>query len=474
MADTAPNHAYTLNPIDQTFSRAYIRHAFCYPYTDKDTAPIHNHFIGKLKRTVTQLPILAGNVRPVRTEHGGDGQQRGCVEVAVTLAKVLSFSPTVRSLDKDEFPYTYEELVETGMSAGAFINENLSALPDLAEAQDSPVFGVQLNYIRGGVIVAFSLHHSVGDLTSLRTIFSHVCSDLPSRKLTDIDLEDDAKDQSRQRDRLSGSRGIKADLVLSSLPTPNEPTVAEAHRISEGTDVQSVGNVLFFHLKIIQGIQTIVNERFDNIQNNRLARVSKFDVLAAILWKGINRARRGCDAEFDHEGRISTLVVPVNIRSKMQPPLDDTYFGNAVIRALATENIMKLAMPYDPATVATAALQIRRSIVDVGEDRVRSTIASINKSENVQKTPVTELNLDTDLVITSWAGLMLEESDLGIGLGKAEYGRKFTRKDTNLGCIVYSPRQQEGLWEVNVQLEKRTMDRLLEDEHFMQHVVKVA
>ena len=158
----------------------------------------------------------------------------------------------------------------------------------------------------------------------------------------------------------------------------------------------------------------------------------------------------------------------------MQPPLDDTYFGNAVIRALATENIMKLAMPYDPATVATAALQIRRSIVDVGEDRVRSTIASINKSENVQKTPVTELNLDTDLVITSWAGLMLEESDLGIGLGKAEYGRKFTRKDTNLGCIVYSPRQQEGLWEVNVQLEKRTMDRLLEDEHFMQHVVKVA
>ena len=172
MADTAPNHAYTLNPIDQTFSRAYIRYAFCYPYTDKDTAPIHNHFIGKLKRTVTQLPILAGNVRPVRTEHGGDGQQRGCVEVAVTLAKVLSFSPTVRSLDKDEFPYTYEELVETGMSAGAFINENLSALPDLAEAQDSPVFGVQLNYIRGGVIVAFSLHHSVGDLTSLRTSMS--------------------------------------------------------------------------------------------------------------------------------------------------------------------------------------------------------------------------------------------------------------------------------------------------------------
>ena len=138
-------------------------------------------------------------------------------------------------------------------------------------------------------------------------VFSHVCSDLPSRKLTDIDLEDDAKDQSRQRDRLSGSRGIKADLVLSSLPTPNEPTVAEAHRISEGTDVQSVGNVLFFHLKIIQGIQTIVNERFDNIQNNRLARVSKFDVLAAILWKGINRARRGCDAEFDHEGSCSRL-----------------------------------------------------------------------------------------------------------------------------------------------------------------------
>ena len=135
---------------------------------------------------------------------------------------------------------------------------------------------------------------------------------------------------------------------------------------------------------------------------------------------------------------------------------------------------MKLGMPYDPATMAKAALQIRRSISAVGEDRVRSTVASVNKSENVQETPVTELNLSTDLVITSWAGLVLEESDLGTGLGKAEYGRKFTRKDTNLGCIVYSPREQEGLWEVNVQLEKRTMDCLLEDEHFMQHVVKVA
>lgn len=87
-------------------------------------------------------PILAGKVHAVDDDHKvalqdsvhqdsiNSPKQAGRVEARVTLAQVNDFKPTIKVLSFEEFPDTYEELNDEKMPANAFINDELTPLPD--------------------------------------------------------------------------------------------------------------------------------------------------------------------------------------------------------------------------------------------------------------------------------------------------------------------------------------------------------
>lgn len=239
---------------------------------------------------------------------------------------------------------------------------------------------------------------------------------------------------------------------------------------------QATCRVFSFNLNLLEEVTTLVNERFQYMHNDRETRLSCFDVIAAILWKGVSRALLLGEAS-DQEDVLhttSSLLIPVNVRKAVEPQLDHSYLGNALVPAIALSGVLRLSMPFEAGTLAHTARLIHNEIAAVGEERVRSAIAGINGCSDVQSAPINRVNLATDLVITSWADLDLGQAYLGLGLGEPNWVRKLGRTQMAEGCIIHPVKREEGLCEVTVQLAEETMEALLKDENFMTFVAYVV
>ncbi|KAK5123345.1 hypothetical protein LTR85_002776 [Meristemomyces frigidus] len=462
----AEQHVYRLSSLDQSLLRTYIRYCLCYPSQDAEITEVTEKLLTAVKRTVTHIPILAGTVQSV----DADGQ-RGRLEVCVTLDQVNSFQPAFKHHRANLQVPPYEELSAAEMPPMSLMGDVFTPLADLPDSQSSPAFAIQANFIRGGVIVALYLHHSVADIHGMAQVMRQLSSDLPSRKLSDSDLRRDAMEQSRLRDRLSGSRGVRAEAAAH--PEYNQTFTDETSNVSHVQGRRGCSRVVGFDLTLVEATKDLINDKFHNHwYDGRSVHISGFDCIAAILWKATNRASWPHGAP--HESQTSTLIIPVNIRNRVEPPLDVDFFGNAGVHASTHAAIVRLGMPLELTSVQHAASLIRTSTANVNEHYVRTAIAAINQREEVMENRIPSHRFDTSLVITSWADLPLHEAHLGLGLGKPEWGRKLGRNHSAYGCIVLPVKREKRVWEVTVQLTEDVMERLLKDEGFMKFVKWVS
>lgn len=68
-----------------------------------------------------------------------NNEERGHLEVRVTLDEVNSFEPTIKILGTSEFPYDYATLLEEGIPPEAFIAAALTG----SDTQPAPRSGIQ-------------------------------------------------------------------------------------------------------------------------------------------------------------------------------------------------------------------------------------------------------------------------------------------------------------------------------------------
>jgi hypothetical protein len=478
MADflTSTEQIIRLSSIDQSLSRVYIRLALCYEYNNANVLALSLNLTPAVKRTVTQFPILAGTVRPATDEENG---QQGRLEVAVTLDQVNTFKPKLKSVIGLQVK-SYDALSSARMPAYDLINNLIVPLPDLPTNSGDPAFAVQATLISGGLVVALYLHHSVGDFSTLRSIINHISSNSPFPNLTPTDLKEYAHEQSNLRHRLSSSMGVRPEPAqvsrlgnISIMATPQ--LMAPFNMAAPGNDCC----IFCFNLGLLSAVQAHVADRSSRTSSPPPLQMSTLDVLAAILWKSITRARvnRGQVNIDESEAmqQTSTLHIPVGFRNKIEKPIDSTYFGNTVVQVSTTELIHKLAMPLEPINIEKTAQAIRRVTSTVDERHVRSTIANINESADASEVMINGMVVASDLAIMSWVDLTLKGSTLSLGLGEPAWARQIGRSmDTFVGCIVHNKREGEGLWDVMIQLPHSTMCRLKEDPGFMEYVACYA
>lgn len=485
---------FRLSSIDQSSVREYIRYALCYP-CDNDAASIDaiaSKLTASLKRGVSYMPILAGKVHPVSTPtlestrrhtladnlprqyplihqrratvaEDISNEQVGQLEVRVTAEEVDNIAPTFKTLGKDEFPHSYAELSTAGMPPLALIGHAFTPLADVPDERvgGSPVLAVQASFISGGVVVAIYLHHSVvgiAGLASLMRCMSVSDQILPSRDpMTTEELREEALEQSRLRDRLSGSRGVQAGLhehpVYSPVPVPESGALVEPSN--------PACEVLTFSLSMLDSVCDLANEHFLNIISDPTVRLSRFDCLLAILWKALVRGREphGLTAQ----GQTTALVVPVNVRQIVDPPLGPSYYGNSEVYSHTKSTVIQLGLPLDVSTIANTAHGVRRSLSSLVEVKIRSAIAIINECEDLRSISQPRIDYNSDVLVTNWVDIPVgEESTLGMELGPAEWNRKLSREHASFDCVLL-PSGRTGSCEIMVQLSETEMQRLLED-----------
>lgn len=273
-------HVYQLSSIDHSVVRTYVPYCLCFPCEKSRTEFATNKLSIAVRRAVTHFPILAGTVGPARGSQ--DERQASCYEVSLTLNQLENFRPSVKELSETEFSHTWADLVTKEMPPMALISSFLTPLPEEPEAETLPAFAVQANFIPGGLIVSLFLHHSITDIFGITAVTRQMSDCLPSKRLTDQDLRENAWQYSRLRDRFSWFCEVAADI---GHHIEYEKQYTDEEMVSRIIYQSGSRRIMAFDSQLIQETRTLINTRhkFLDVNKNESTRFSEFECLAAIL-----------------------------------------------------------------------------------------------------------------------------------------------------------------------------------------------
>jgi hypothetical protein len=470
------DHVIRLSSIDHCMPRAYIR--VCLAFRLPPLASVQKALTGLgrfLTSTVEAAPFLAGYVHPSPEEDSAIGR----VEIRFTTEDVRTF-PAIqtRRYTTEEMPWTYDELSEKGLPPSAIRPDLVSALPENTNDGRAPVFRVQANLLDGGLIVSIYLHHCVTDGSGLGLLVSgsilnsthlreHVNGNADSAQ-NNVNGNDSTAEENDLAAIETRSRG------LLSRPKGYDPERRFSHSLAVHGDAAptppSTGRGCVFTIPLLKmkTFKALLTGFLPKDDNNVTPFITDHDVLQALLWHRLSQARRPSLSPTS-KVTFSTLLIPVNIRGRMLPPLPSSFFGSAVDFASVRLSLAHLSMSTYSAYALTA-LAIRHAVTAVQDPYVRATIA-LSNTPNVDVRDLLAANMNrttgADMYITSWLGLPLyEKGDLGMGLGKPDWVRKPWSRDPG-ACIILPQDPRRDELEIVVQLVAEDMDRLLRDACFM-------
>ncbi|KIV89072.1 hypothetical protein PV10_08682 [Exophiala mesophila] len=466
-------HVIQLSSIEQCMPRAYIR--ICLSYRMPDTTPYSdvvqrlNNFI---RKTVDAKPYLAGHV----VAAGNSDSRVGAVEIRFSEQDYLDYTGvSVRHLTWDEVPYTYDQLDSMHLPPSVIKPDLVSALTESADDDRAPVFRVQANFVQGGVIVSFYLHHCISDGTGISLLLSGsvLKDDFRFVRYLDTNGQDSpslsmrlatfANYKSVVRKELSwsnhnqiSSRQLRCRILNSGAPEVKPP-------------VKGRGCVVAFSLRELDRLKTMLED------HEHSTFMTSNDVLQALLWHSMMKARIPSLAS-STTVTTSKLLIPTNIRNRLRNRLPDHYFGAAIDFASAQMPLDEISRD-DISTLVKAAKEIRRAINNVDEPYIRQAITvSMFADVNCDVRDLQASNMDrsngADMYITSWEKLEGYESTLGLELGQPDWVRKPWSRDPG-SCIVLPFDARKDYLEVVIQMTEADMERLLEDQNFRSYVVKV-
>ncbi|OCL13701.1 hypothetical protein AOQ84DRAFT_412899 [Glonium stellatum] len=463
-----------LSVIDQTIVRAYIRNLLFFPFPHLDQAPIAAARLKKaLVTTISCWPYLAGTVGPADEDNGKIlleyNDEIPDVETSgLFCAKIL-----------DDFLWTYSELKEAGVPPSRVpgdifvpdaLRERDGIDSPIAEGRQSlasvpiPVLAVQANFIQGGLVLSIYCHHSVVDGAGLTIFFEKFATNMRTESSlgSQADWHTDPTDPSASRQALSN--------LAIPINHQNPPTCPE---ISRGLAWKFPRSANRTRPPCTGRLFTIAHKRL-RLLREELSNTSKdltiFDVLAALIWTFVNRARA---SHLPEEGN-TTIGIVVNTRHKLDPPLPPDYLGNAALYSMATLPLCHFVAEdiVTAKTLAPAAQAIRRAVSVVDDTWVRTRLAFFASLEDVRGLrPNINFSFGSDIMLTSWRefGADLDWSIPGTASRQPEFIRKpFSAED---GGNIIMPRrrlirdgEEEAPYEVLMQLAKLDMDALMAEE----------
>ena len=467
-------HIIQLSSIEHCMPRAYIRVCLAYRIAD-DVLPADltkklNRFARKL---VDSKPYLAGHVVPAPPSKA----QPGLAEIHFTNKDFLNFPEVKLQNIENEISLTYAELDELFLPPSLIRPEIVSALPEGTNDDFAPVFRLQANLVKGGLIVSAYLHHCISDGTGLGLILTG--SVLKDDFAFDRHLESKGYATSglnRRLEEFANQQTIVRQNLSWSFPNQirdrrfQRSPLAVQNGSSHRPRSKGRGCIFVFAKKKLAQLESQARQA---MENNSF--ISPNDVLQAFLWHHMTAAR--APSLQDYAISTSKLFTPVNIRSKIEPALSEAYFGAAVDFATTELPISTLSTsPVSPSTLADTALSIRSSISAVDESYIRQAIALARDPDpaiDVRDLMGSSMNrtYGADMYITSWQKLNLYHADMELDLGPPDWVRKPWSKDPG-SCIVLPDDKRKDYTEVLVQMTEDDMEGLMANEQFMENVAR--
>ncbi|PLB49029.1 hypothetical protein P170DRAFT_436691 [Aspergillus steynii IBT 23096] len=336
--------------------------------------------------------------------------------------------------------------------------------PEEAPVTGVPALTVQLNFIDGGLLMGLSWHHTVGDAYSLnlllRTWAHH------TRLVLDdgiVGTPATAVDTSLERWRLDiGSPNPTVDALSDYVadPTARSPSHPDHVHLLDRSDRPCADCVMVTYYFSAAGLNSLRQMLAAAIPEHDVA-FTRSEALAALIWKHLSLARR---LPMDAGSETSLFTTRLNFRSRMKPPLPNSFVGN-----INTPNarwrlpLTEVCQPSTPQSLATLARGIRSAINALGEPDVRTAIGLANSlPAATELTDNYNLFPGPDLSLTDISELGILREDWGRLLHPTVL-RAYSRER---GLVYVLPQDQDGGCEVQIQCEPDAVQRLNADEVF--------
>ena len=416
-----------------------------------------------LSKSLEAIPTLSGTLRGVG--------QKGALCVAAPWCNVDEILQ-VKDL-RHERGMDYRSLRDKEFPVDDSDKDLLMPMDDMTKKEKS-VLLVQINIIKGGIIIALCTHHSYTDgsgSVAITSVWAACCRG--------DDISPWLTREMMDRDRLMrgwGSADV-AEFPLLSTPPSEEKAPSSSVLNHNGTtgkaEVEAIPQaqetIFFFPKHKLAALKVMASE--GNHGEGGDAWISTNDALSALLSCCIHATK---DANSRPMGDKSPeLWLPMNVRRILDPPLPAGYIGNALF--LIIVSAPSRTMESTPAKVAETAHLIRKQIKQLDERTIRKAISALSMVGDAAATVLPSSSPSGEPVrVTSWANLGYYDLDWGDAIGsrieRVRYkpvtrsgfcailpelkGPHVESKDCGLEVVVFTP-------------DIKHMERLKQNELFM-------
>jgi hypothetical protein len=329
----------------------------------------------------------------------------------------------------------------------------------------APVFLLQANFIKGGLLLTFATQHNTMDMTGMAQmmhLLSKACHDesftaeelrignLERNKL--IPLLDDSYIPGPELAHQIGRRAAHESI---SIDKGTEPTASSS----------PVCTWAYFNFPAasLRNLKTLAMKSVTDPSSY----VSTDDVLSAFIWQGVSRARLPRLESYQE----TTFARAVDPRRYLDIPT--TYPGlvqNMTYTVYKLEELTKQP-------VGVIASELRRAVDPKTSNLAYATRALTTwflRAEEKSEINVTAtLDLSKDIMLSSWVKYKCYDLDFNLGLGKPEAVRR--PQFTPVESLFYlMPKRPDGEIAAGLCLRQEDFERLRTDEEFMKYAVYVG
>lgn len=468
--------AFDLTPLDHIIPPCYVRFFLGFPV--KDVATALAQLQSGTALLIEQLPFLAGDLAPSETP----GARKG----------LLGIRPSgPNSLDSGILSVkAHDSLLHEGTTTASHTEQRGTAdesylpLPFFPEVgKPVPIFRLQINTMRDGIILGFVFHHGAVDATGLGVVIQQLAdccreggtsNDLSGQIRTGVDQQNAAREQlTSSRADPSERLDHRAEFpVVASLPADME-TIKQI--LMQTANEMSTR---YFRLssKVVDELKQRCNQALAVRRPHEKAWVSSNDIVVSLLWMCLNRSRYSGDGP---SPTASEICMAVNVRGRVQPPLPATYIGNGIVLLRRSIDMQTFLCPQEKSSIVglckepqkdefkpwqlaicEIASTIRRGLNCMSDTYVRSVNSYLGDVEDLSTLSFSQ----SDFHMSSWREIGVYQADFGGELGYPADMRVPDGMIDGQFYILPKRKQEDAFWEVHVTIHRDTMATLCADK----------
>lgn len=427
----------------QPFLKIYTQICLCFSMPDNASdSAIINTLTNGLERLTASFPWIAGQVvnEGASEDNTGVFKIKSLEKIPRLLVKDLRNDPSVPTMDglrQAEFPMSMldEEIICP-----------CRTLPLPGTFDEFPVFLVQANFITGGLLLSLVAEHGAMDMTGqgqIIRLLSKACRNEP------FTAEEVKTGNLPRHDIIPSLDSYEpgpelSHQIINFPPTPPAPPA------------KSTWAYFSFQPSSLAALKSLA------MQTVPTGYISTDDALTALIWQSVTRARL---PRLNPETN-STFARAVDVRRYITIP--QTYPG--LIQNMTYHTSALASLVHEPLGVLASQLRVAvdPNTSTLGYDsRALATFLARSADKTIFSFSA-NLDLSTDLMLSSWARVGCYDLDFGLGLGGPEAVRR-PRFDPFESLMYLMPRTPEGEITAAICLRDEDMQRLRADGEFMRY-----